>query len=115
MKAVEFGDGFGICGLFGSQANDALYVENGEVKTKTNHNGGINGGITNGHAGSVSRRHKAHGVHFQATGNGGHGENGKRCVFPERQARPLHRAAGAAGGGSGGGPVCVGFVAGIKN
>lgn len=48
MKAVEFGDGFGICGLFGSQANDALYVENGEVKTKTNHNGGINGGITNG-------------------------------------------------------------------
>lgn len=48
VKAVEFGDGFGLCGLFGSQANDALYVENGEVKTKTNHNGGINGGITNG-------------------------------------------------------------------
>ena len=32
----------------GSLANDALFIQNGEVKTLTNHNGGINGGITNG-------------------------------------------------------------------
>lgn len=48
VKGVEFGAGFGITELQGSEANDALYLQNGEIKTKTNHNGGINGGITNG-------------------------------------------------------------------
>lgn len=48
VKGIEFGDGFALTGLRGSAANDAFYYENGVVKTKTNHNGGINGGITNG-------------------------------------------------------------------
>ncbi|MBQ9132087.1 MAG: chorismate synthase, partial [Clostridia bacterium] len=48
VKGVEFGTGFALAGMRGSQANDALRVENGEVITATNHNGGINGGITNG-------------------------------------------------------------------
>ncbi len=49
VKAVEFGSGFDICDMLGSDANDSFYYdENGSVKTKTNHNGGINGGITNG-------------------------------------------------------------------
>ncbi len=48
IKGVEFGEGFGITTLFGSQANDSLYYENGKILTKTNNNGGINGGITNG-------------------------------------------------------------------
>lgn len=47
VKGVEFGLGFGFSDLYGSEANDALYYENG-VKTRTNHNGGINGGISNG-------------------------------------------------------------------
>ena len=34
--------------LLGSEANDAYYYEQGQVKTKTNHNGGITGGISNG-------------------------------------------------------------------
>ena len=34
--------------LRGSQANDAFCMEGGRVVTETNHNGGINGGITNG-------------------------------------------------------------------
>jgi chorismate synthase len=34
--------------MFGHEANDPLYSENGSVKTKTNHAGGINGGLTNG-------------------------------------------------------------------
>ncbi len=48
VKGIEFGAGFGFAQMPGSVANDAFCVENGEVKTKTNHNGGINGGITNG-------------------------------------------------------------------
>ncbi len=48
IKGVEFGDGFGLCDQKGSQANDAFRLQEGQVITATNHNGGINGGITNG-------------------------------------------------------------------
>ncbi|MDD2482316.1 MAG: chorismate synthase [Lutispora sp.] len=48
VKGIEFGSGFHITRLKGSQANDVLYLDNGEIKTRTNHNGGIAGGITNG-------------------------------------------------------------------
>ncbi|MBQ7391494.1 MAG: chorismate synthase [Clostridia bacterium] len=48
IKGGEFGPGFGVADLRGSQANDALRMQNGRVITTTNHNGGINGGITNG-------------------------------------------------------------------
>jgi chorismate synthase len=47
VKGVEFGSGFDLAKMRGSQANDPLYIENGKIKTKTNNNGGINGGITN--------------------------------------------------------------------
>ncbi len=46
VKGVEFGAGFGAAKMFGSQHNDA--IETYEGKTKTNHAGGIVGGITNG-------------------------------------------------------------------
>ena len=48
VKGVEFGDGFALTGMKGSQANDPFRVENGRYATTSNHNGGINGGITNG-------------------------------------------------------------------
>ena len=48
VKGVEFGSGFSLAGMLGSQANDSLFYENGVVKTKTNNAGGINGGISNG-------------------------------------------------------------------
>ncbi len=49
VKGVEFGAGFGICGMKGSEANDPFYKDGeGRVLTKSNNNGGINGGITNG-------------------------------------------------------------------
>ena len=48
VKGIEFGLGFGFQDGFGSNLNDEFYLDNGVVKTKTNNNGGINGGITNG-------------------------------------------------------------------
>ncbi|MBR7132489.1 MAG: chorismate synthase [Clostridia bacterium] len=48
IKGVEFGGGFALSDMRGSEANDEFYLEDGRVQTSTNNNGGINGGITNG-------------------------------------------------------------------
>ncbi len=48
VKGLEFGNGFEAARLTGSQNNDPFYLENGQVRTKTNNCGGILGGITNG-------------------------------------------------------------------
>ncbi|MEM3655656.1 MAG: chorismate synthase [Thermoprotei archaeon] len=48
VKGVEFGAGFRVARMTGSEANDEFYLEEGRVKTRTNNNGGIQGGITNG-------------------------------------------------------------------
>ena len=48
VKGVEFGDGFALAERRGSQANDPFRMEASRVVTETNHNGGVNGGITNG-------------------------------------------------------------------
>ena len=48
VKGVEFGAGFGVATLRGSQNNDPFYMDGDRVRTCTNHSGGILGGITNG-------------------------------------------------------------------
>ncbi len=48
VKGVEFGEGFRLTDMLGSEANDCFYLDGDTVKTETNNNGGINGGITNG-------------------------------------------------------------------
>lgn len=48
VKGIQFGAGFRLASMRGSEANDALRAENGRIVTKTNHAGGINGGISNG-------------------------------------------------------------------
>lgn len=49
VKGLEFGAGFALSKMRGSQANDPFAInENGEITTKTNSSGGIQGGITNG-------------------------------------------------------------------
>ena len=48
VKGVEFGAGFALARMRGSEANDAFAMEGSRVVSKTNNNGGINGGITNG-------------------------------------------------------------------
>ena len=48
VKGVEFGDGFALAEMRGSEANDAFAVENGRVVLRTNHCGGILGGVSVG-------------------------------------------------------------------
>ncbi len=48
VKGVEFGDGFAVAAMTGSENNDPFAVEDGRVVTATNHAGGILGGITSG-------------------------------------------------------------------
>ena len=48
VKGFEYGSGFEGVELFGSQHNDPFVIENGKVRTTTNHSGGIQGGISNG-------------------------------------------------------------------
>jgi chorismate synthase len=49
VKGFEYGSGFAGTLLFGSEHNDAFYTdEAGAVRTRTNHSGGIQGGISNG-------------------------------------------------------------------
>jgi chorismate synthase len=48
VKGVEIGLGFGVADKCGSEVNDEYYIENDEIKTKTNNSGGIIGGMSNG-------------------------------------------------------------------
>lgn len=48
VKGIEFGAGFDFADMDGKTANDEFYIEGGVIKTYTNNNAGINGGITNG-------------------------------------------------------------------
>ncbi len=48
VKGIEFGDGFGAARSRGSVNNDGFFFEAGQVRTKTNHNGGILGGLASG-------------------------------------------------------------------
>jgi chorismate synthase len=48
VKGFEFGDGFANAALKGSESNDLFECVDDKMKTKTNHSGGIQGGISNG-------------------------------------------------------------------
>lgn len=48
VRGVEFGSGFAAAHVSGSQHNDAFCARQGLVRTKTNHHGGVLGGITSG-------------------------------------------------------------------
>lgn len=48
VKGIEFGEGFGAALLRGSENNDSYEVVDGKISTRTNHCGGILGGISNG-------------------------------------------------------------------
>ena len=49
VKGLEFGAGFAAADMLGSENNDSFYIAaEGEVRTRTNHHGGILGGISSG-------------------------------------------------------------------
>ena len=48
VKGVQFGAGFDLADAKGSRFNDDFCLREGRVRTVTNHNGGVNGGLTNG-------------------------------------------------------------------
>lgn len=48
VKGIEFGAGFEVAKLRGSENNDDFCMDENHVRTKSNHCGGILGGITNG-------------------------------------------------------------------
>lgn len=47
-KGFEYGSGFAGVAMYGSEHNDHFVNENGQIKTTTNHSGGVQGGISNG-------------------------------------------------------------------
>ena len=48
IKGIEFGDGFSLASMKGSAVNDPLCMDGGAARLASNHNGGVNGGISNG-------------------------------------------------------------------
>ena len=48
VRGIEFGLGFEATKVFGSENNDEFFMENEEIKTRTNNHGGVLGGISSG-------------------------------------------------------------------
>jgi len=48
VKGIEFGAGFDVAGMRGSENNDAFVIQKGRIKTETNNHGGALGGISSG-------------------------------------------------------------------
>lgn len=48
VRGIEFGTGFSAAQMPGSQHNDPYYMDGSRIKTRTNHHGGVLGGITSG-------------------------------------------------------------------
>lgn len=48
VKGIEFGAGFSVSEMYGSENNDEYFMDGNSVRTRTNNHGGILGGITTG-------------------------------------------------------------------
>lgn len=76
VKGFEYGDGFAMASMRGSEANDRMNVDgDGTVHFLSNHSGGIQGGITNGEAVSFN-------VAFKPIPTLGGGSRHDVCALP---------------------------------
>ncbi len=48
IRGIEFGEGFKAAQMLGSEHNDKFFMDGKKIRTRTNHSGGILGGISNG-------------------------------------------------------------------
>ena len=94
VKGVEFGAGFALAGMRGSQANDPFYLDGETIRTRTNHSGGVNGGITNGMPVlfTVAMRPTPSIAQEQDTVNLVTGENAKLSIYGRHDPCIVHRA-----------------------
>lgn len=94
VKGVEFGAGFALAGMRGSQANDPFYLDGDTIRTRTNHSGGVNGGITNGMPVlfTVAMRPTPSIAQEQDTVNLVTGENAKLSIHGRHDPCIVHRA-----------------------
>ena len=94
VKGVEFGAGFALAGMRGSQANDPFYLDGDAIRTRTNHSGGVNGGITNGMPVlfTVAMRPTPSIAQEQDTVNLVTGENAKLSIHGRHDPCIVHRA-----------------------
>lgn len=103
VKGLEFGAGFQVAEMVGSQNNDPFYIdEKGHVMTKTNNHGGILGGISSGMPITLNGGDQAYRFDRQAAGNRGFSGKDKRDAPDSGTARPVHCAPCSALCGSGG-------------
>lgn len=102
VKGFEYGSGFEGVSMYGSQHNDIFEVENEKVSTKTNHSGGIQGGISNGEdiyfrvafkpVATIMKDQKSIDIHKEKTTVSGRGRHDP-CVVP--RAVPIVEAMAA--------------------
>ena len=94
IKGVEFGAGFAITDMLGSEANDPFRIENGKIITETNNSGGINGGISNGMPITFKCAVKPTPSIFkeQRTVSLSEGENVTECIEGRHDPAIIHRA-----------------------
>ena len=101
-KGFEIGSGFAASTMKGSEHNDPFEIRDGEVRTTSNHSGGVQGGISNGE--SIIFR-----VAFKPTATiarraeNGHRDEGGNLSRGAGPPRPLCAASGGADGRSDGG------------
>ena len=97
VKGVAFGAGFAVADRRGSQNNDPFYFdEAGQVRTRTNHAGGILGGITNGMPLVFQAAVKPTPSIGQPRGSVSLSRGENTTLRDPRPPRPLHRPPGGA-------------------
>ena len=102
VKGFDYGSGFEGVSQKGSATNDAFIIENGNVQTKTNFSGGIQGGISNGQdiyfrtvfkpTATISKSQETINIHKQSIDLKAHGRHDP-CVVP--RAVPIIEAMAA--------------------